>query len=47
VSWAGYVAQLGEKRMHIKFWWESQKEKDHMEGLVVGGRIILKLILER
>jgi hypothetical protein len=33
--------------MHIGFWWESQKEWDHEEDLDVGGRIILKWILER
>jgi hypothetical protein len=33
-------------RMHLGFWWESQKERDHEEDLVAGGRIILKWILE-
>jgi hypothetical protein len=33
--------------MHIGFWWESQKERDHSEDLDVGGRIILKWILEK
>jgi hypothetical protein len=33
--------------MHIGFWWESQKERDHYEDLDVGGRIILEWILER
>jgi hypothetical protein len=32
----------GEKGMHRKFWWESQKERDHQEHLDVSGRIILK-----
>jgi hypothetical protein len=30
--------------MHIGFWWESQKER---EDLDTGGRIIIKLILEK
>jgi hypothetical protein len=34
------VARKGERGMHIGFWWESQKEKDHWEDPDVGGRII-------
>jgi hypothetical protein len=33
--------------MHIGYWWESQKERNHYEHLDVGERIILKLILYR
>jgi hypothetical protein len=33
--------------MHIRFWWERRKERDHKEDLDVGGRIILEWILER
>jgi hypothetical protein len=33
--------------MHIGYWWESQKERDHWEGQDVGGWTILKWILER
>jgi hypothetical protein len=32
---------LGRRGMHIGFWWETQKERDHWEDLDVGGRIIL------
>jgi hypothetical protein len=32
--------------MHIGLWWGSQKERDHYEDLDVGGKIILKWILE-
>jgi hypothetical protein len=38
---------MREKGIHIGFWWESQKERDHSEYLNVGGRTILKFILER
>jgi hypothetical protein len=38
---------LGEKGMHTGFWRGSQKERDLQEDLVIGGRIILKWILER
>jgi hypothetical protein len=33
--------------MHVEFWWESQKERSHMEDLDVSGTIVLKWILER
>jgi hypothetical protein len=29
MRWAGHVARMGEKRVHIEYWWESQKERDH------------------
>jgi hypothetical protein len=32
--------------MRNGFWWESQKEKHHQRNLDIGGRIILKQILE-
>jgi hypothetical protein len=33
--------------MHIGYWWERQKERDHWEDQYLGGFTILKLILER
>jgi hypothetical protein len=32
--------------MHIGYWWESQKKRDHYEDQDVGGWTILKWILE-
>jgi hypothetical protein len=29
MRWAVHVAQMGRRGMHIRFWWESQKERDH------------------
>jgi hypothetical protein len=31
MRWAGYVARMGKKGMHIGYWWESQKVRDHWE----------------
>jgi hypothetical protein len=42
----GHVARMG-KRMHMGYCWKFQKEKDHWGNLDVGGRIILKWILEK
>jgi hypothetical protein len=38
---AGHVARLGRRGMHVGFWLESQKERDHKEDLDVGVRTIL------
>jgi hypothetical protein len=45
MRWAGHVAGKGRRRMHIRYWWGSQKERDHCEDQDVGGWIILKWIL--
>jgi hypothetical protein len=33
-------------RMHIGYWWESQKERDHQENLAVGEWIVLNWFLD-
>jgi hypothetical protein len=33
--------------MHIGYWWETQKERDHWEDQDIGGWTILKWILDR
>jgi hypothetical protein len=37
----------GRRGMHIEYWWEIQKERDHWEEQDVGGWTILKWISER
>jgi hypothetical protein len=37
----------GGKGMHIAYWWESQKKRDHYADQDVGGWIVLNWILER
>jgi hypothetical protein len=29
MRWAGLVARMGKREMHIGYWWESQRERDH------------------
>jgi hypothetical protein len=43
MKWAGHVAQMVTRGIHIGYWWESQKEEDQD----VGGWGILQWILER
>jgi hypothetical protein len=43
---AGHVARMG-RRLHVDYWWESQKEREHEEDQDVGEWIILRWILKR
>jgi hypothetical protein len=47
MRYAGHVALMREKRNATGFGYESQKEIYHYEDLYVGGRTILKWILEK
>jgi hypothetical protein len=38
---------MGRRGMHIGYWWESQKERDHWKDQDVGALTVLKWILER
>jgi hypothetical protein len=29
IGWAGHVARMERRGMHIRYWWQSQKERDH------------------
>jgi hypothetical protein len=35
--WAGHVARMGNRGMHIGYWWEIQKERDLWEEQDVDG----------
>jgi hypothetical protein len=37
----------GRREMHTGFWYNDLKERDHLEDLDIGGRIILKCILKK
>jgi hypothetical protein len=47
MRWARHVARMGRRGMHIEYWWEYTKERDHWEDKDVDGCTILKWILER
>jgi hypothetical protein len=40
MMYAGHVACVGRREMHIGFWWESKKEREDYEDQDVGGRVI-------
>jgi hypothetical protein len=44
---SAHVACMGRRGIHIGCWWEKQKARDYKEDLYLGGRIILKWILEK
>jgi hypothetical protein len=29
MRWAGHVARMGRRGMHVGYWWGNQKERDH------------------
>jgi hypothetical protein len=41
----GTLWEAGE--VHARFWWGNLRERDHLEGLDVDGRIILKWIFRK
>jgi hypothetical protein len=47
MRWAGHVTRMGEERSCTRFWWESQKERDHSEDQGVGGKMGSEWILGR
>jgi hypothetical protein len=47
MRWAGHVARMGEKEVHVGYWWESRKGGDHWESQGVGGWTVLKWNSER
>jgi hypothetical protein len=41
------LASMGRRRIHIRFPWESQKERDHFEVVNANGMITLRWIFEK
>jgi hypothetical protein len=40
MRWARRVAHMGGVELHTGFWWGNLRERDHLEGPGVDGRII-------
>jgi hypothetical protein len=47
MRWAGHVARMGEGEMFTGFWLGGLKGREHWEGVGIGGRITLRLILRK
>jgi hypothetical protein len=47
ISWEGPIARVGREEACPGFWWGSLKERDHLEGAGIDGRIILRWMFEK
>jgi hypothetical protein len=47
MRWAGHVARMGEETKVYRFWWESPKERGHLEDQDVVGKMGSEWILGR
>jgi len=45
MGWADHVTHMGEIIIHIQYWSENKKRRDHLEELGIDWRIILGWIL--
>jgi len=47
MRWAGHVARMGKEEAYTGFWWGNLRERDHLKGPIVDGRIILRRIFRK
>jgi hypothetical protein len=47
MKWAWHVGHVGEEKKCTRFWWESPKERDHLEDRGVDGRMGSEWLLGR
>jgi hypothetical protein len=46
MRWAGSVANVGDRRGAMRFWWGDLRERTHLEDVGLDERIILRLDLQ-
>jgi hypothetical protein len=47
MRWAGKVTCLGRREVHTRVWWGNLRERDHLEGPDIDGRILLRWIFRK
>jgi len=47
MRWTGHVARTGRGEKYTELWWGNLRKEDHLEGLGVDGRIILRWIFRK
>ena len=47
MRWAGYVARMANSTGAAVFWWGYLREREDLEGLCLGVRAIIRLILKK
>ena len=47
MRWTGHVACNGRRDVITGFWWGNERQRDELEDLDIGGRIILKCISKK
>jgi hypothetical protein len=47
MRWAGHVARLCKRKLHTGFSSDNLKKRDHLEDLVLCGKIILEWVLNK
>ena len=47
MGWMGHVARMGRGEVYTGFWWGNLRERDHLVGPGIDGRIILRWIFRK
>jgi hypothetical protein len=44
---AGHTARVWRGGIHVGYWWKNKKEKDYKEGLHIGEKTIIRMMLRK